>query len=194
MGRQFSQGDNMENKEFYKAFLVAQKQIQGAHKDSTNPHFKSKYADLESVMDAVKVHLNNAGIIIVQPIVGDRVLTALIHAESGERIESDMPIVCKDPSDPQKWGSAITYARRYTLSSLCALPAVDDDGNEAAKAPKQQAPDKSQAFIDAIKAIALHDDQMTALLDSFKSKNLQSVPADQRHEFYTQAKAMKEAK
>jgi hypothetical protein len=188
----------MENKEFYKAFLVAQKSIQGAHKDSQNPHFKSKYADLESVMDAVKVPLNSAGIIIVQPIVGDKVLTALIHAETGERIESEMPIVCKDPSDPQKWGSAITYARRYTLASLCALPAVDDDGNEAAKAPKVQppkapAPDKDAAFLAAIFGIELHPDQLTTLLDEFKARNLQSLPADQRQEFYKQAKALKEA-
>jgi hypothetical protein len=82
---------------------------------------------------------------------------------------------------------------------LCALPAVDDDGNEAAKAPKAQppkapAPDKDAAFLTAITAIELHPDQLTIMLDAFKATNLQSLPADQRQEFFKQAKALKEAK
>ena len=127
-----------------KALLTAQKRIEGAQKDSTNPHFRSKYADLESVMDAIKTPLNDAGIIITQPIEnigGEWCITSkLTHAESGQEISCSMPILSKDAGDPQKWGSAVTYARRYTLSSLVALPALDDDGNEAAKGKQKPAP------------------------------------------------------
>jgi len=66
------------------------------------------------------------------------VISRLTHAESGEFVESSMPIIAKDMNDPQKWGSAITYARRYTLQSLIALPAADDDGNGASEQPKSK--------------------------------------------------------
>jgi hypothetical protein len=125
-------------KEIYKAMLAAQKGIHGAVKDAQNPHFRSSYADLQSIIEAIKEPLNNAGIVITQPLceMEDKnwgVMTILTHAESGEQLTSTMPVICKDMTDPQKWGSAITYARRYTLQSLVALPALDDDGNEAAK-------------------------------------------------------------
>jgi len=128
------------------ALLAAQKQMVGASKDSTNPHFKSRYADLESILDAVKGPLNDEGIIIAQPITRfDNewcVITMLMHVDTGETLQSHMPIVCKDLGDPQKWGSAITYARRYSLQSLVALPAIDDDGNTASAQtpPRKQAP------------------------------------------------------
>ena len=122
--------------EIYAALLTAQKQWTGAIKDARNPHFKSDYSSLPSVLDAVKEPLNAVGVVIAQPVEYHHeqwcICTRLTHTDSGTSIESMIPIVSKDMNDPQKWGSAITYARRYTLQSLVGLPALDDDGNGAA--------------------------------------------------------------
>lgn len=112
------------------AFLKAQKEITSVIKDSDNPFFNSKYADLTSVIDACKDKLNAVGIAILQPIDGMSVETMLLH-ESGEWFSSSTPIVSKDENNPQSLGSAITYAKRYGLQSMVLLPAEDDDGNKA---------------------------------------------------------------
>jgi len=150
------------SKSIYAALLAAQKEMTAAKKNAQNPHFKSDYPTLESVLDAVKEPLNNAGVVIMQPMElrGDAwaIVTRLIHAESAEVIESAMPVVAKDMTDPQKWGSAITYARRYTLQALVSLPATDDDGNAGAEPPRKQAtkpatpPETKQA--DKVKDVA----------------------------------------
>lgn len=114
------------------AFLTAQKNIVSVIKDSSNPFFKSKYADLTAVIDACKDKLNAQGIAILQPIDGMNVETILVH-ESGEWFSSSTPIVSKESNNPQSLGSAITYAKRYGLQSMVLLPAEDDDGNKASK-------------------------------------------------------------
>lgn len=126
-------------KELAGALLAAQKAIKAAIKDSTNPHFRSKYADLSSVIDAVKQPLNDAGIVFTQAVSGAEnavaVETMLLHT-SGEWM-SETLIVPVVRMDAQGVGSAITYGRRYGLQSLCGVPAEDDDGNAAtAAAPK----------------------------------------------------------
>jgi hypothetical protein len=118
------------------ALLAAQRGITFAVKDSTNPHFKSKYADLGSVIDACKPALNEAGIAFMQmPAPSDpgtiALTTRLIH-ESGEWIESTA--TCPLPkNDPQGYGSANTYLRRYALAAAVGLYQDDDDGNAATK-------------------------------------------------------------
>ena len=116
------------------ALLKAQKEIGGAKKDSQNPFFKSSYADLGSVMEACKEHLNNNGILVLQPVgvdeTGGYVETVLLH-ESGEFIADRMHIVAKEENNPQAYGSAISYARRYSLQSMLFIPATDDDGESA---------------------------------------------------------------
>jgi hypothetical protein len=114
------------------ALLKAQKTIGAAKKGATNPFFHSTYADLGSVMEACKEHLNENGITILQPIVNMVVETILLH-ETGEWISSETPIVCKEQNNPQALGSAVTYARRYGLQSMVFIPAEDDDGNSAVK-------------------------------------------------------------
>jgi hypothetical protein len=126
-------------KSLYSAFLKAQSLIGAAIKDKKNPHFRSTYADINSVIEACKDHLNAVGIVISQPIVidaqGAYVKTILTHAESSESIESVVPLI--GATDMQKFGSAVTYARRYGLQSLVLLGAEDDDGNAASlPAPK----------------------------------------------------------
>ena len=116
------------------ALLKAQASMGGAVKGSTNPYFKSKYADLGAVLEASKDLLNSNGITILQPHVttehGDFVETLLIHS-SGEYVSSQTRIVVAKENDPQALGSAISYARRYSLQSLLSMPAEDDDGNVA---------------------------------------------------------------
>lgn len=116
------------------ALLQAQKKMGGAAKGASNPYFKSKYADLGSVMEVVKDPLNDAGIIILQPVSSrdgsHYVQTVLLH-ESGESISSEPLKLELSKTDMQNLGSAITYARRYTLQSLLSIPAEDDDGETA---------------------------------------------------------------
>jgi len=121
--------------EIAKALIQAQKKIGAAKKGAVNPFFKSKYADLGSVLEACKDALNDNGIVILQPVSFSEdktfVKTVLIH-ESGEYISSTMQLIYSK-NDMQQAGSAITYARRYTLQSLISLPAEDDDGNKTAQ-------------------------------------------------------------
>jgi hypothetical protein len=115
------------------ALHKAQGQIKAALKDSTNPHFRSKYADLSSVIEAVKPALQANGITYLQgvhdAVDGVAVETMLLHT-SGEWISSVMRIPAVK-QDAQGYGSAITYGRRYGLQSMCGVPAEDDDGNAA---------------------------------------------------------------
>lgn len=112
------------------ALLKAQTVMGAASKGSSNPYFKSKYADFNSVLEACKEALNSNGITILQPHDGTMVETILLHT-SGEYISSTTNIVVAKQNDPQAYGSAITYARRYGLQSLVSLPAEDDDGEGA---------------------------------------------------------------
>ena len=131
-------------KEIGKALVAAQSEMGKALKQSTNPHFKSKYADLSNVIDAVLPALNKAGIAVIQPPFDDEtgryVKTVLIHGESGETLECRVKLkIGKD--DMQGYGSAVTYARRYGLMAMAGIAPEDDDGNAAAKAaPKNEPP------------------------------------------------------
>ena len=122
------------------ALLKAQQSIEAAHKSATNPFYRSNYADLESVIGAVKGPLNDNGIVFVQAVqrdeLGTFIETMLLHT-TGEFIMSETPVKSKDDSDAQKMGSGITYAKRYALQAICGLPTEDDDGNGAAKPPKK---------------------------------------------------------
>ena len=112
------------------ALLLAQREIGSVKKTAANPFFKSKFADLTSVIDAVKDSLNKHEITVLQPHNEQVVETILVHS-SGEFIGSKTPIVCAKQNDPQALGSAISYARRYGLQSLVCLPAEDDDAESA---------------------------------------------------------------
>ena len=123
---------------FAKAFVKAQLEMVNASKDSANPHFKSKYADLTSVREACVPFLNKYGIAVLQPIIqsGDKqyIKTVLLH-ESGEEY-SCLTEIIHAQNTAQAHGSGITYARRYGLQSLVCIGADDDDGNEASKGEK----------------------------------------------------------
>jgi hypothetical protein len=126
------------------ALAAAQINMGKALKQASNPHFRSKYADLGSVMDACLPALNERGIAVIQPTgeddLGRFVQTILIHGESGEQLSCRVPLIVSK-NDMQGYGSAVTYARRYGLMAMAGIAPEDDDGNAAAKAaPKQELP------------------------------------------------------
>jgi hypothetical protein len=129
-------------KEIASALVKAQKSFGPALKTSSNPHFKSKYADLAACVEAVIEGLNNNGIMLMQQCheteSGVTVETLFIH-ESGETFSAGKLHVPASKNDPQGYGSALTYARRYSLMAACGIAPEDDDGNAASKpkAPQQ---------------------------------------------------------
>lgn len=119
---------------FAEAFAKLQGAIKPAIKDATNPAFKSKYADLAAVWEAVRGPLAEHGFGVIQApqFEGDTMFleTTLLHA-SGEIMISRYPLR-PVKQDPQGFGSAITYAKRYALSAMLGVVAdEDDDGNAA---------------------------------------------------------------
>jgi hypothetical protein len=130
--------------EISKAFVRAQAEFNGARKDSVNPAFRSKYADLSSVIEATQAALNKNGIAILQApqLDGQLVtITTRLQHESGEFYESDLslPAVQRDRFDAQSVGSAITYGCRYSMQSMLCVPREDDDGNNASGVGSKEA-------------------------------------------------------
>lgn len=115
-------------KAIYEALVKAQAGFKSATFDSANPHFKSKYASLTSVMNAVRASLNANGLAITQNVDQGNVITTLVHI-SGESISNSVPLIV-GKNDMQGMGSALTYGRRYGLSALLGIVTdEDDDGN-----------------------------------------------------------------
>ena len=118
------------------ALVKAQKAFGPALKDKTNPAFRSKYADLGACIEAVIDALNNNGIALIQkqhPHEGGVTVETLFVHESGEVFSAGMLSVPAAKQDPQGYGSALTYARRYSLMAACGIAPEDDDGNAASK-------------------------------------------------------------
>lgn len=124
------------HKGIFHALAAAQAQMGKAVKDSANPAFRSKYADLASVMDACLPALNANGVAVYQPTIDDdtgRYVETILAHESGETIRCRVPLIVQK-NDMQGYGSAVTYARRYGLMCMAGIAPEDDDGNAAAKA------------------------------------------------------------
>lgn len=113
----------------YKKLFEAKKEIGKISKDSKNPFFKSKYFDVNSLLEHVEPILQIHELLLLQPIIENKVRTCLFDVETSQEVFSEMTL--PNIQDPQKLGSAITYYRRYTLQSLLGLQAEDDDGNKA---------------------------------------------------------------
>lgn len=145
------------------SLVKAQAEYGPALKSSQNPHYKSKYADLASCVEAVVGALNKHGIAFMQRVLpcesGVTVETLFIHT-SGETLSSGALHVPVQKNDAQGYGSALTYARRYSLMSACGIAPEDDDGNAAsaksAPAMKQDKPSHAQPQ----KTISEEDDRI----------------------------------
>ncbi len=164
-----------EHSNIAKALAAAQAEMGKALKQSNNPHFRSKYADLGNVMDACIPALNKNGIAVVQPFVigeyGNAVKTVLLH-ESGESLECCVPLLL-GKNDMQGLGSAVTYARRYGLMAMAGIAPEDDDGNAAVASgpapnvrqePKFDAVAAANRVKDKIRKAANMDDLKAAYL------------------------------
>ena len=122
------------------AMLEFQKLAVTAKKDGKNPHFRSNYSTLESVITAVNQG-NQFGLFFTQEIEVKNyqkdivIVTTVRHIADNDTYVSKLPIILSQANmeNPQKIGSAITYAKRYTLQAVYGLPSEDDDGNEASK-------------------------------------------------------------
>ena len=112
-----------------KQLLAFQKLNITIEKDAANPFFKSSYSSLNEVLGKVKKPLNDLGVVIVQAVTTDGLVTQLIDTSDDTTTSSVVPFV--GATDMQKLGGAITYARRYALVALLGLEDADDDGNVA---------------------------------------------------------------
>ena len=122
-----------------KRLLEVKKQIGTLSKNKKNPFFKSQYLDLNDLLEHIEPLLWERELILIQPIVDNKVISAILDAETGDTIISS-ELQLPNITDPQKLGSCITYFRRYTLKSLLAISEEDDDGNKASKPePKEKA-------------------------------------------------------
>src|SRR5487761_429352 len=152
------------------ALAKAQGEITGALKDSANPFFKSKYADLASCWDACRAALSKNGLSVTQfPTTEATVtllMTSLLHS-SGQWMRSSLLVQPKDDT-PQAMGSALTYARRYALTAIVGVAQVDDDGNAASGRPPEAQGHSPKGDLgkhvptDQARTVAL---QMLAILD-----------------------------
>ena len=125
-------------KELATALAKAQGQMKGALKDANNPFFKTKYADLASVVEAIREAFSANGLSYIQSVEPSekdevRIETTILHS-SGEWFSAGVLALPVAKHDAQGFGSALTYARRYGLSAACGVAPEDDDGNAAAAA------------------------------------------------------------
>jgi hypothetical protein len=149
----------METKNIYQKLHEAKLEIGKVAKNAKNPHFKNTYADLNALIEAVEPILLDKGLVLLQPIKEGKVFTIITDITNSYSIESYIDLT--PGLTAQALGSQITYFRRYTLSSLLTLQAIDDDGHTASqpvKQPKKECDDKTfevvkKAILDGKKTI-----------------------------------------
>jgi hypothetical protein len=149
------------------ALVKAQKAFGPALKSSTNPHFKSRYADLSACVEAVIDSLNNNGIALIQqnqPSPDGVIIETIFLHESGESLNCGQLFVPANKHDAQGFGSALTYARRYSLMAACGIAPEDDDGNTASRRPQVN----ESALVDHLAAIEASTDQ-DSLKNAYKA-------------------------
>jgi hypothetical protein len=141
--------------EIDKALLKAQAHFGSVKKGSTNLQYRSKYADLTSVVEAVAGPLNDAGITFRWTTAREEhgwVITCyLTHAESGEEVHCAWPVIASK-QDAQGFASGSTYARRYSLLAVTGIPTEDDDGNAAVKSTGQSRSEQVRAELEQRRA------------------------------------------
>ena len=162
----------MEN--IAKALVAAQKGFAPALKTASNPHFKSKYAGLDNCVEAVLDSLNQNGIMLIQKThdceSGIKIETVFLH-ESGESFSAGVLHVPAPKHDPQGYGSALTYARRYSLMAACGIAPEDDDGNRASATITPE-----QAANIRMRLESTESDQ-SKFCAAFKVKSIDQLPA-----------------
>ena len=176
------------------ALVKAQKGFGAALKTSSNPHFKSRYADLAACVEAVIDSLNDNGVALIQQTheceSGVIVETTFIH-ESGEIFSAGKLHVPASKQDAQGYGSALTYARRYSLMAACGIAPEDDDGNAATAAPpvRKPAPEVKKIGADELASITKLAEVAGVKLESIAAaydlKSINDLPLSKTAEVIT---------
>tara|TARA_R110002012_G_scaffold34271_1_gene99193 strand:- start:12689 stop:13261 length:573 start_codon:yes stop_codon:yes gene_type:complete len=180
-------------KNLCEALVKAQDSMGGAVKSSSNPFFKSSYADLTSVIKAIKQPFSDNGISYTQfPVNSDSgvgVVTRLMHV-SGEWLEEEytLPIVKRDP---QSAGSAITYARRYALQSIAGIPTADDDAESAMLRGGQDEKINESSVLEIAELIHSTSSDEQKFCELFGVNNLSAIKVSQYERAITMLKAKK---
>lgn len=115
----------------YMKLWSAKQEIGKVYKNASNPHFKRSYADLNAILETVEPILLAHGLLLLQPIEDGKVITMIFDPETETSISSSMAL--PEVQNPQQMGSALSYYRRYSLTSLITLQSTDDDGELASK-------------------------------------------------------------
>jgi len=189
--------------EMFAALAKAQAEIDPAKKRAVNPHFKSRYADLSSCLDAVLPALNKHGLSLLQ-LVGETrgnlvTLTTILGCSNGAYISALSSIPMDKKGGPQGAGSGISYLKRYAVSALVGLGTTDDDGNEAqGRSPEPKAKDKPKAspepkakdeswekarpaFMASISELGLHYDEVKFICSSLTRDKPSLMTQQQRN-------------
>ena len=153
------------------ALAKAQAKIRGAVKDSANPFFKSSYADLQSVWDAIREPLAANGLCVIQTTAtnaagGLELITTLAHS-SGQWIEGRFPVLPLK-NEPQAVGSAVSYSRRYSLAAIAGVYQTDDDAEQAQARNQSAAPVRAAAAAPAPKPALIAKPEIAAAIGSFR--------------------------
>ena len=171
----------------YKKLNEFKKSVGAIKKDSTNPHFKNKYASIESVLDTIEKPLLDAGLGFIQCVEDLNLITTIYDTESDNVLTSKIPLIL-NKNDMQQLGSAITYARRYGLVSMFGLEQEDDDGNLASgnnqnpvqKQASQPQPKLivriNQEQIKEIESLLTSDEHKADFLGMCKISKLEDMP------------------
>ena len=162
------------------ALSAAQGQIDDASKGSENPYFKSKYADLAAVRSVIREPLAANGLSIVQlprTVEGGAIVKTILMHTSGQFISNEL-FMPAGKADPHGLGSAITYARRYSIMSMLALAAEDDDGNAAVESVKKQNNSVSDAIALGSNAAKQGSDQLSNWWKGLPEGIRKSIPTD----------------
>lgn len=168
------------------ALASAFAEFEAASKDANNPHFKSKYADLPAVIEAVKPALIAHRLFFTQAthdVDGGVCVETLVHHESGQSMSFGRLFVPASKNDAQGFGSALTYARRYSLMTAFGIPAEDDDGNAASRsAPARRANGVAGEAIDdgqfatLVALIEASGTDTRAFCEHFKVPSVKALP------------------
>lgn len=167
------------HKNVYAALAAAQAEMGPLVKGSTNPHFKSRYADLADLVTAVRGPLNQNGLAFFHQIIRHEVAqdmrTVLMHGDSETSIECDVPLIVAK-NDMQGMKSATTYAKRIGLESVTGVAPEDDDGNAAVKAaPQTVTPDQFVKLRDKAEEADVPE---AKICSAFDAQSFQRFPAD----------------
>lgn len=189
-----------EINELAAAMAIAQGQMGAAYKNSSNPHFKSSFADLASIGDVIKQPLSDNGLSVVQfPINNEQgvAITTRVMHKSGQWIEESFGIK-PVKAGPQEYGSLISYFRRYALAAIFAIPQTDDDANAiqlAAEAPQKPVDAITGDQVKALVNLLAGDEKLrTQLMDAYGISQLEHLQSNQFRPVYDKINQLKGVK